>query len=113
MDSLNGSHLQNPFLLRRDVQSIYSRVFLGEKDPNSESNAKHDLFQTFMILAIGSVMLYRNGEFDTHPYGFYLSALKYFDDAFLAGGLYSIQDLLLVGRFAIYHHVGKFMSLEC
>ncbi|KAJ5331443.1 hypothetical protein N7476_001226 [Penicillium atrosanguineum] len=107
---LNGSHVQNPFLLRREVQNIYSRVYLSspedQKRQLSEQDANHDLLRAFMILAIGSVLPYRNGEVEHHPYGYYLSALKYFDDGFLSGGLASIQDLLLVGRFAIYHHVG-------
>ncbi|KAJ5812470.1 hypothetical protein N7474_008771 [Penicillium riverlandense] len=107
---LNGSHVQNPFLLRRDIQSTYSRVFLSTSENQQpgfpEQHASHDLFRAFMILAIGSVLPYRNGEFEHHPYGYYLSALKFFDDKFLSGGLASIQDLLLIGRFAIYHHIG-------
>ncbi|KGO44871.1 Transcription factor, fungi [Penicillium expansum] len=107
---LNGSHVQNPFLLRREVQSIYSKVFLSTSEDKqgkaSERDAKQSFFRAFMILAIGSVLPYRNGEFEHHPYGYYLSALKYFDDSFLSGGLASIQDLLLVSRFAIYHYVG-------
>lgn len=67
----------------------------------------HDLFRAFMILAVGSVVLYRNGIIEHHPYGYYLSAIKYLDDTILSKGLESIQDLLLVGRFAIYHHIGK------
>lgn len=117
--SLNGSHVQNPFLLRREVQSIYSKVFLSTSEDKqgkaSERNAKQSFFRAFMILAIGSVLPYRNGEFEHHPYGYYLSALKYFDDSFLSGGLASIQDLLLVSRFAIYHYVGEtnaFHSLD-
>ncbi|KAJ6120676.1 hypothetical protein N7523_004956 [Penicillium sp. IBT 18751x] len=107
---LNGSHVQNPFHLRRDVQNIYSRVFMSTSEDQqcqtSDQDTNHDLLRAYMILAIGSVVPYRNGEVDHHPYGYYLSALKYFDDGFLSGGLASIQDLLLVGRFAIYHHVG-------
>ncbi|KAJ5614023.1 hypothetical protein N7528_007677 [Penicillium herquei] len=103
---LNGSHVQNPFMLRREVQSTYDRVFVSDQPGSSNSNTNRDLFRTFMILAIGSVLPYRNGESEHHPYGYYLSALKYLDDGFLSGGLASIQDLLLIGRFAIYHHVG-------
>lgn len=113
--SLNGSHVQNPFLLRREVQNLYSRIFSPTHDNDQPENrgkqSNHDVFRAFMILAIGSVLPYRNGEFEHHPYGYYLTALNHFDDRFLSGGLASIQDLLLIGRFAIYHHIGKILSV--
>lgn len=115
--SLNGSHVQNPFFLRREVQRICDTVFgfdLEGSENETQSGltgltqhiSSHDLFRAFMILAVGSVVLYRNGVIKHHPYGFYLSAMKYLDDSLLSRGLESIQDLLLVGRFAIYHHIG-------
>lgn len=60
-----------------------------------------------MILAIGSVLSYRNGVFKHHPFGYYLSAMKLLGDNFLSDGIRSIQDLLLIGRFAIYYHIGE------
>ncbi|KAF7716033.1 Fungal Zn(2)-Cys(6) binuclear cluster domain-containing protein [Penicillium ucsense] len=111
---LNGSHVQNPFLLRRDVQRLCTIVFpsqlrtseSGNQHNHTQHVSDHDLFRAFMILAVGSVVLYRNGASEHHPYGYYLSAMKYLDDTFFAKGVESIQDLLLVGRFAIYHHIG-------
>lgn len=112
--SLNGSHVQNPFLLRREVQRICGTVFSVDLKENENGTqldltqhvSDHDLFRAFMILAVGSVVPYRNGVIEHHPYGFYLSAMKYLGDGILSKGLESIQDLLLVGRFAIYHHIG-------
>ncbi|OOQ83478.1 Zn(II)2Cys6 transcription factor [Penicillium brasilianum] len=111
---LNGSHVQNPFFLRREVQRICDTVFRFDLDGSENETqggltqhiSNHDLFRAFMILAVGSVVPYRNGVIKHHPYGFYLSAMKYLDDILLSRGLESIQDLLLVGRFAIYHHIG-------
>jgi hypothetical protein len=60
-----------------------------------------------MILAIGSVVLYRNNRHRQHPYGYFLSAMKNIDSNILSRGVESIQDLLLVSRFAIYHHIGE------
>ena len=60
-----------------------------------------------MILAIGSVIPFRHRITQNHPYGYYLSAMKHLDDSLLSRGLESIQDLLLVGRFAIYHYIGE------
>ncbi|KAB8262310.1 fungal-specific transcription factor domain-containing protein [Aspergillus pseudonomiae] len=107
---LNVSHVQNPFLLRRDVQRLYHSVFsTGQADPASQildHLTKHDAFRTFMILAVGSVMLYRSGAHKHHPYGYFLTALQYIDTNILSRGLDSIQDLLFVARFGIYHHIG-------
>jgi hypothetical protein len=106
---VNGSHVQRPFFLRSDVEKLYARVFsqieAGSKN-DGEPKSPHDLFQTFMILAIGSVLSYRNGATMHHPYGYFVSAMKNLDDGFLARGLESIQDLLFIGRFAIYYHIG-------
>lgn len=106
---MNGSHVQRPFFLRGDVEKLYAKVFSGHQasDTRTEPDKSHDLFRTFMILAIGSVLSYRNGVTPHHPYGYYVSAMKNLDESFLARGLESIQDLLFIGRFAIYYHIGK------
>lgn len=114
LSSLSGSNVQNPFLLRRDVQRLYHLVFSPterqEQQQNASSKVSHNLFRTFMILAIASVLPYRQGTHPHHPYGYFLSAMQNLDDALLSRGLHSIQDLLLVGRFGIYHHIGKLSS---
>lgn len=104
---MDGSHVQNPFLLRRDVRRLYHSVFPGnpsERVPPQLS--EHDMFRTFMILAIGSIRIYRSGAHCNHPYGYYLAALKHLDMNLFSRGIESIQNLLLVVRFGIYHHIG-------
>lgn len=109
MLSLNGSHVQNPFLLRRDVWRLYYSVFSGNRLERSPAQiSDHNMFRTFMILAIGSIRMYRSGTHRNHPYGYYLTALKHLDANLFSRGIESIQDLLLVGRFGIYHHIGTF-----
>ncbi|KAL4898362.1 Zn(II)2Cys6 transcription factor [Aspergillus ambiguus] len=108
---LNGSHVQNPFLLRRDVQGLYTSLFSeGQQSMNGcpvENRISNQaLFRAFMIIAIGSVPLYRTGKHHFHPYGYYLTAMRYLEADFLSKGLDSIQDLLLVSRFGIYYHIG-------
>ncbi|KAI1761671.1 fungal-specific transcription factor domain-containing protein [Hypoxylon sp. FL1150] len=98
---LEGSHVQNPFILRKDVQSLYLRLFSQNDVPTS-----HDIFRCFMVLAIGAVNVYRNNQHSQHPFGYYLAAMKNFDPDFLANGVEAIQDLLLICRFGIYHHIG-------
>lgn len=63
-----------------------------------------------MILAIGSVLPFLNGTHDQHPEGYYLAALQRMDSDFLTRGLASIQNLLLICRFGIYHRIGMFGS---
>ncbi|OJJ41955.1 hypothetical protein ASPWEDRAFT_126279 [Aspergillus wentii DTO 134E9] len=105
---LSSSHVQNPFLLRRDVQKLFDRVYPAHELPipqTSSNITKHDRYRTFMILAVGSVPLYRNGKHNHHPYGYFLSAMGNIELNLLSRGLESIQDLLLIGRFGIYHHI--------
>lgn len=64
-----------------------------------------------MILAIGSITGHRKGAFQEHPFGYYLAALQHFDQDFLLKGVSAIQDLMLIARFAIYHHIGKLSSI--
>ncbi|KAL3484913.1 fungal-specific transcription factor domain-containing protein [Aspergillus germanicus] len=100
---LTGTNVLNPFLLRREIEDVYQRVFLSG---DASQPAPHDLFRTFMILAIGSIHGFRRGTHEHHPYGYYLSAMHHFTAPILSRGLESIQDLLLIGRFGIYHHIG-------
>ncbi|XRM43485.1 hypothetical protein ABZX51_006660 [Aspergillus tubingensis] len=108
---LGASHVQNPFLLRRYVQDLYQALFPKSLEDQHVSasggqTTEHQLFRTFMILAIGAIPLYRAGKHQYHPYGYFLSALKHLEEGFLLKGLESIQDLLLVSRFGIYYHIG-------
>ncbi|KAL4999924.1 hypothetical protein BDV10DRAFT_200377 [Aspergillus recurvatus] len=101
---LSGTHVLNPFLLRREVEDVYDRVFTATA--SDQHPCQHDLFRAFMLLAIGSIHPFRRGSLQGHPYGYFLSALQHFQSDSLSRGLQSIQDLLLVGRFGIYHHIG-------
>ncbi|KAJ5204375.1 uncharacterized protein N7498_005254 [Penicillium cinerascens] len=67
---LNGSHVQNPFLLRREVRKLYRTVFSSrfpENETKDQHVTDHDLFRAFMILAVGSILPYRNGVIEHHP----------------------------------------------
>ncbi|KAI3530753.1 hypothetical protein CABS01_08931 [Colletotrichum abscissum] len=101
---LSWSHVQSPFLRRDEVKSLCGRVFSHESAGQPASN--HDLFRACMILAIGSVLPFLNGTHDQHPEGYYLAALQRMGPDFLTRGLASIQDLLLICRFGIYHRIG-------
>ncbi|KAL5356276.1 Zn(II)2Cys6 transcription factor [Aspergillus floccosus] len=108
---LSGSHVQTPFLLSSYVQGLYQHIFSGNLDsqnqhPGGGQISQHQLFRAFMILAIGSIPLYRASKHRYHPYGYFLAAMKHLEMDFLSKGLDSVQDLLLVSRFGIYYHIG-------
>jgi len=105
-ESLNGSHVQNPFLLRRDVQRLYHSVFSADRSAQQTPRpSEYDMFRAFMILAIGSIRMYRSGTHKNHPYGYYLAAMQHLDGTTFSRRIDAIQDLLLVVRFGIYHHI--------
>lgn len=62
-----------------------------------------------MVFALSAVTRYRKGESKEHPYGYYLAAQTHIGGFPLIGTLDTIQNLLLVTRFGMYHHVGKTM----
>ncbi|WAO84867.1 Fungal-trans domain-containing protein [Fusarium falciforme] len=101
---LSWSHIQSPFLLRREVWALYHRLFTT---PTGTRDAiDPDLFRAFMICAIASVLPYRNGIHHQHPEGYYHAALQHLGPELLTRGVDSVQDLLLVCRFGIYHPIG-------
>ncbi|KAL6918594.1 hypothetical protein FSST1_010089 [Fusarium sambucinum] len=101
---LSWAHIQNPFLLRRSIWSLHQRLFDNQDTSASVSN--HDMFRAFMICAIGSVLPYRNRIHERHPGAYYNAALQYMGTELLTRGLDSVQDLLLICRFGIYHPIG-------
>ncbi|KAF6812431.1 Zn(II)2Cys6 transcription factor [Colletotrichum sojae] len=101
---LSWSHVQCPFLCRGEVKALLDRV--SSSTPPGSSVPDHDLFRMFMILAVGSVFPYRNGTHGQHPEGYYMAALRYMRMDLLTRGLDSIQNLVLVCCFGIYHRIG-------
>ncbi|KAF4449371.1 hypothetical protein F53441_7350 [Fusarium austroafricanum] len=99
---LSWAHIQNPFLLRRSVWALHHRLFTNQAVKATD----HDLFRAFMICAIGAVLPYRNRLHHRHPEAYYNAALQYMGPEFLTRGLDSVQDLILICRFGIYHPIG-------
>lgn len=99
--SLDGPQVQNPFLLRQDIEATFTHVFSPGYSPTSR-----ELFHAFIILATGSITLYRSGRHAHHSFGYYLAAMRHFNEGFMANGVPAIQDLLLICRFGVYHHTG-------
>ncbi|KAH6689063.1 hypothetical protein F5X68DRAFT_268272 [Plectosphaerella plurivora] len=102
---LDWSQLLQPFVIRQELWDLYSRVFTDQGEQRA-ATAPHDLFRTFILCAIASVIPYRNGLHPQHPEGYYHAALQHMGPDFLTRGLESIQDLLMICRFGVYHYIG-------
>ncbi|KAM0325174.1 hypothetical protein ACHAQA_007713 [Verticillium albo-atrum] len=60
-----------------------------------------------MVLAIGSVRLFRDGIIGLHPFGFFTAALEANPPSSSAfDSLEDIENLLLIARFGIYYNIG-------
>lgn len=104
---LNESHIQKPFLLARDVYTLYGRLYPGG-DREVIRHESQDLFRLFMICAIAAVNLQRRGFGIDHPYSFFLAAQPHLQNMrMLDHGIDAIQNLLLLTRFGVYYHIGR------
>lgn len=52
------------------------------------------------------ILIITQGDSSEHPYGYYLAAQEYVGNIPLIGNADAIQNLLLVCRFGMYHHIG-------
>ena len=59
----------------------------------------------FMLLAVSSVTMYRKGQINLHPYGYFYAAQRFMPLIQLVGSITAIQNLLIFARFAMYYHV--------
>lgn len=90
-------------MIRSDVQNAFKRVYSPE---TVASSSPQDYFRLYMIFAISGVSRFRSGLSSEHPYGYYLAALTHIEAVPLIGSADAIQNLLLIARFGMYHHIG-------
>jgi hypothetical protein len=98
--SFRRFHIHHTFLLREDVWQIFNRVY------HTSDATGQDQFRLYMIFALSAVTRYRKGLTSAHPYGYYLAAQDQMDSISLVGSQDAIQNLLLISRFGMYHHIG-------
>ncbi|OSS43831.1 hypothetical protein B5807_11616 [Epicoccum nigrum] len=104
-------HIHHTFLLRQEVLNIFYRLY-GQSPPSDAvvtpigpSNAQ-DKFRLFMVFAISATTRYRAGLCAQHPYGYYLAAERWLSSIPLIQDIESLQNLLLIARFGMYHQIG-------
>ncbi|KAF5012722.1 hypothetical protein FDECE_1239 [Fusarium decemcellulare] len=98
-------HLAHPFLNEAKVQESLNRhISLAISSDQAE---KHQLFQLNMVLAIGSVHLFRQGITNLHPFGFFTAALEASPPSSSSfSTLEDIENLLLIARFGGFYNIG-------
>jgi hypothetical protein len=94
-------HIYHTFLLQQEVLSIFDRVY-----DSSIISSDQDQFRLLMVFAISATTRYRAGLSNEHPYGYFMTAEKYLGNIPLIKDVDAIQNLLLVARFGMYHHIG-------
>lgn len=94
-------HIHHTFLLRQDVLSIFDRIYDA-----SRTSSDQDHFRLLMVFAISATTRYRAGISNEHPYGYFMAAESFLGVVPLIKDLDAIQNLLVVARFGMYHHIG-------
>jgi hypothetical protein len=94
-------HIHHTFLLRQEVLNIFDRMYDA-----STASSDQDHFRILMVFAVSATTRYRAGISKEHPYGYFMAAENYLGKIPLIKNIDAIQNLLLVARFGMYHHIG-------
>ncbi|KAJ4354122.1 uncharacterized protein N0V89_005855 [Didymosphaeria variabile] len=96
-------HIHHTFLLRDEVLGIFNRLY----SPSVENPiTNQDRFRLFMVFAISATTRHRAGLSAEDPYGYFKAAEGYLVSVPLIKDLDAVQNLLLIARFGMYHHIG-------
>ncbi|KAF9886792.1 hypothetical protein FE257_011169 [Aspergillus nanangensis] len=98
-----GDYVAHPFL---DPAKIHTTLEKQSKQSISACD-KHSLFQLNMVMAIGSIGVFRSGRCDLHPFGFFTAALEVNPpSASSFNSLEDIENFLLIARFGSFYDIG-------
>ncbi|QPC74622.1 hypothetical protein HYE68_005374 [Fusarium pseudograminearum] len=109
--SFKEFHVAHPFLKREVLQSCLERVpdWSIQERSNLTVEQRHDIFQLYMAIAIGSIRLFREKTLDQHPFGFFSAALEMNPPAESRyNSLGNIENLILIARFGVYYNIGMY-----
>ena len=104
-------HIHHTFLLRQEVLKVFYK-FYGQSSPSDaiipivDAPSTQDRFRLLMVFAISATTRYRAGLCTQHPYGYYLAAESCLGSIPLIQDTEALQNLLLIARFGMYHHIG-------
>jgi hypothetical protein len=101
-------HVHHSFLLCGEMLDIFNRIY--SPSPTSARPSAQDYFRLLMVFAISETTRHRAcqgaGADTGHPYGYYLAAESYLASIPLIKDPDAIQNLLIIARFGMYHHIG-------
>jgi hypothetical protein len=101
-------HVHHTFLLRGEVLDIFDRIYAPSA--TSIRPSAQDYFRLLMVFAVSETTKHRacQGVSDSagRPYGYYLAAETYLTNISLIKDPDAIQNLLIIARFGMYHHIG-------
>ncbi|TXC10378.1 hypothetical protein FocTR4_00005976 [Fusarium oxysporum f. sp. cubense] len=104
-------HVAHPLLKREVLQSYLEQApdWTTQERINLTAEQRHDIFQLYMAIAIGSIRLFRDKTFDQHPFGFFSAALEMNPPAESRyNTLGNIENLILIARFGVYYNIGMY-----
>lgn len=110
---LGDFHVEHPFLDPCRVSDVFCRLY-GEIEKHDALDGAHrvskeDRFQTNMILAIGSIGLYRSGNLNLDPFGFFTAALEASPPfGFSFGSVQDVENILLIAHFGVFYNIGEY-----
>ncbi|KAF4333019.1 pyrimidine pathway regulatory 1 [Fusarium beomiforme] len=102
-------HVAHPLLQRESLQTCLDKApeWTNQEKTNLTPQERHDIFQFYMAIAIGSIRLFRDKTFDQHPFGFFTAALEMNPPAESRyDTLGNIENLILIARFGVYYNIG-------
>ncbi|KAH8880218.1 hypothetical protein GQ53DRAFT_546723 [Thozetella sp. PMI_491] len=113
MEYLEWFHVAHPFLDPDDVVALFGTIYNPDEESGSptatESSRQsgHQLFRANMVLAIGSINLFRNSCLRLHPFGYFTAALRASPPSgWNFGSIEDIENFLLIAHFGVYYNIG-------
>ncbi|KAJ4044369.1 hypothetical protein NW753_003860 [Fusarium oxysporum] len=107
-------HVAHPLLKREVLQRCLEQApdWTAQERINLTAEQRHDIFQLYMAIAIGSIRLFRDKTFDQHPFGFFSAALEMNPPAESRyNTLGNIENLILIARFGVYYNIGMLLTM--
>ncbi|KAH8809453.1 fungal-specific transcription factor domain-containing protein [Xylogone sp. PMI_703] len=101
----NGFHRVSPFLRRSRVYEQILQLF-SEGTQISRKEERNNMYQIFMVFAIGAIFLRKRPPSQETPINYYSTAMQYSDTLYDCSPDVQIQNTLLLIVFAHQHDIG-------
>lgn len=99
----------HPILSEKQIQGILNNVYgnIVNTQSSSPPERQRNIYRLNMILAIGSVDMYRGGRWPHRPFGYFTAALQALVlRGFSFTSVDDLVDLLFIARFGLLFYTG-------